>query len=365
MNDQPTDQQQQPQQPAQPQQGFEFVGSRNFTGWLAGQQCSLAFTTYNVGKIFFIGLNAEGQMSIFERTFERSMGMWSNGQTLYLSSLYQFWRFENAIPEGQQHSGYDRLYVPQVGYVTGDIDVHDIAPDHLGRPVFVNTLFSCLATVSETHSFVPLWHPPFISRLAAEDRCHLNGLAMGEDGKPAYVTAVATSDVADGWREHRAGGGVVIDVKTGDVVLDGLSMPHSPRLYRGRLYLHDSGTGRFGYADLESGKFEEIAFCPGYLRGLAFAGDYAVVGLSRPRQNKTFQGLALDEALAAKSAEARSGLQMINLATGDASDWLRAEGLIEELYDVAVLPNVRRPMALGFRTDEIRRTLSLADPQPL
>ncbi len=165
--------------------------------------------------------------------------------TLYLSTLFQLWRFENSLGLGETYQGYDRLYVPRVGWTTGDLDIHDIGVDGQGRPVFVNTLFGCLATVSERHSFVPLWKPPFISKLAAEDRCHLNGLAM-EAGVPRYVTVVGRSDVADGWREHRAGGGSVIDVEKNEVVLEGLSMPHSPRLYRGKLWLLDSGRGQFG-----------------------------------------------------------------------------------------------------------------------
>ena len=80
-----------------------------------------------------------------------------------------------------------------------------------GKPVFINTLFSCLATVSDTHSFKPLWQPSFISDLQPEDRCHLNGLAM-KDGAPAYVTAISTTNVNEGWREHRQSGGVVIDI---------------------------------------------------------------------------------------------------------------------------------------------------------
>ena len=52
----------------------------------------------------------------------------------------------------------------------------------------VNTLFSCLCTLRPEYSFVPRWKPPFISALAAEDRCHLNGLAVA-DGRPRYVTA--------------------------------------------------------------------------------------------------------------------------------------------------------------------------------
>ena len=139
---------------------FALTASRQFTAWLAEQRVSLAFTTYQSGKLFFLGLDpATGRLSVFERTFNRCMGLWASPESLYMSSLYQLWRFENAVAPGQAHGGYDRLYVPQLGYTTGDLDVHDIAVDGGGRVVFVNTLFSCLATVSDTHSFTPLWRP--------------------------------------------------------------------------------------------------------------------------------------------------------------------------------------------------------------
>jgi uncharacterized protein (TIGR03032 family) len=137
-------------------------------------------------------------------------------------------------------------------------------------------------------------------------------------------------------------------------------MPHSPRLYRGKLWLLDSGSGHFGYVDLARGRFEPVAFCPGYARGLAFSGDFAVVGLSQARQNRTFSGLALDEQLTVKRTEARCGLYIIDLTRGDAVHWLRISGVIEELYDVAVLPGIHRPMVIGLQSDEIRRVLSLA-----
>jgi uncharacterized protein (TIGR03032 family) len=197
-----------------------------------------------------------------------------------------------------------------------------------------------------------------VSRLAAEDRCHLNGQAL-EDGRARYVTAVSASDVADGWRDRRRDGGVALDVRTNAAVAGGLSMPHSPRCYRGRLWLLNSGTGYFGSVDPARGALEPLTFCPGYLRGLAFVGDYAVVTLSRPRRDKTFGGLALDETLAAKGAEARCGLHVIDLRSGDVAHWLRLEGMVSELYDVVVLPGVTRPMALGFRSEEIQRLLSV------
>ncbi len=362
---------------------LEITASRQFTSWLAEQNLSLAFTTYQAGKVFFIGLQPNGQLSVFERTFERCMGLYAEGSTLYMSSLYQLWRFENALSAGQVHSGYDAVYVPQVGYITGDLDVHDVvvgvppqlltkAPalsrgeqetlspqpplsrgeqetlpsqpplargeqekqnfvpplsnrsdrsfsedeEGLGGVIFVNTLFSCLATVSEKYSFIPLWQPPFISKLAAEDRCHLNGLAL-RDGQPRYVTAVSQSDVADGWRDRRRDGGCVIDISSNEIILTGLSMPHSPRWYKDKLWLLNSGTGEFGYADIERGVFEPVAFCPGYMRGCAFCGDFAIVGLSKPRHNKTFSGLSLDDNLRTKDAEPRCGLLVIDLRSGE------------------------------------------------
>lgn len=326
---------------------------------MAEQKLSLAFTTYQAGKLFLVGLQPDQRLAVFERSFSRCMGMWSDGQTIWLTTLYQLWRLENLLTTPTAE-GYDRVFVPQAAYTTADLDIHDLHVDDSGRPVFANTLFSCLATVSETKSFRPLWRPPFVSRLVAEDRCHLNGLAM-RNGRAAYVTAAAESDVADGWRDWRADGGVVVDVAANAVVGRGFSMPHSPRWYRDSLYLHDSGTGRFGTLDPKSGVFAEIAFCPGYLRGLTFVGDFAVVGLSQPRENRTFSGLALDGALQKRKAQPVCAVMVIDLRSGATVHWLRLEGIVTELYDIAVLPNVRRPQAIGLKSDEIRRVITIDD----
>lgn len=341
---------------------MELSGSRLLTSWLLEEGVSLAFTTYQAGKLFLIGMKDDSALSVFERTFNRCMGMAATPSGFYMSSLYQLWRFENALPAGQLHNGYDRLYVPQLGTTTGDIDLHDIGVLQDGSPVFINTLFSCLAAPSDTHSFKPLWKPPFIDKLAAEDRCHLNGLAM-RDGKPAYVTAVSTSNVADGWRDHRRAGGVVIDVENNHIVAKGLSMPHSPRWHNGRLWVLNSGQGEFGYIDLVTEQFVPLTFCPGYMRGLSFVGNYALVGLSRPRHNKTFSGLPLDERLQSANVEPRCGIYVINLSNGDIVHWLRLEGIVEEIYDVVALPGIRRPMALGFKSDEIRRMITIEEDE--
>jgi uncharacterized protein (TIGR03032 family) len=340
---------------------LELTGSRLFTAWLAQARASLAFTTYQAGKLFLIGLKPDGRLSIFERTFPRCMGLGvAPSGTLWMSSLYQLWRFENFLDAGASKDGYNAVYMPVTGYTTGDIDVHDIHAAADGKPIFVATRFNCLATVAEQASFTPLWRPPFIDRIAAEDRCHLNGLAMC-DGRPAYATCVAATNVVEGWREHRRTGGLVIDVATGGIVARRLSMPHSPRLYQGRLWLVQSGTGEFGQIDVTTGRFEPVCFLQGYARGVAFLGDHAVIGVSRPRENRTFEGLVLNERLEREGVGARCYLAMVNLTTGDVEHRLTIEGVIEELYDVAVLPGVIRPSVIGFRTDEIRFLVRPAD----
>lgn len=345
---------------------LQVLGSRYLTAWLAEQRLSLALTTYQTGKLFLLGRGADQKIAVFERTFNRSMGCWASAdaRTIWMSSQYQMWRFENAPAGGALHQGYDALYIPRAAYTTGDLDIHDVAVEDSGRVVFVATHFNCLATLSERASFTPLWRPPFVSAWVPEDRCHLNGLAV-RDGRVRYVTAVSQSDVADGWRDRRGDGGCVIDLQTGDLVARGLSMPHSPRWYRGKLWVLNSGSGEFGSVDLDQGRFEPLTFCPGYLRGLAFVGDYAVVTLSKPRGDLTFGGLKLDGQLRGHGADAQCGVQVIDLRTGAVAHWLRLEGMVTELYDTVVLPRVARPMALGLKTDEIARLLTVDEEAPL
>ncbi len=339
---------------------FEINASRGFEAWLDALRTGIAFTTYQVGKIFLIGLKPDGKLWVFNRDIGRCLGIGVAGHELWVAGGTQVLRYADAM-EGQTRAtkGTDALYVPQAGYFTGDLDAHDIALTAAGETVFVNTRFNCLATVSQTHSFRPLWKPPFISRLAAEDRCHLNGLALA-DGHPKYVTCVSQSDTFDGWRDHRQGGGVVVDVQSGAVVCEGLSMPHSPRVHGGRLWVLNSGTGELGRVDVETRKFEPLCFCPGYLRGLAFAGEhFALVGLSKPRDNKTFSGLPLDAALTRRDIAPRCGIYVIDLRSGDVVHSLSIEGIVTELYDVATLPDIRQPSMVGLAGEEQARTISV------
>ena len=76
---------------------------------------------------------------------------------------------------------------------------------------------------------------------------------------------------------------------------------------------------------------------------------------------EVFTGLPLDERLKAKGVEARCAIQVVDLKSGDIVHWMRLDGVVNELYDVAALPGIRRPMALGFKSDEIRRVLTMQE----
>ena len=321
-----------------PQPKLEITASRLFVPWLAAARASLAFTTYQAGKLFLVGLKPDGRLSIFERSFPRCMGLGIGpGGTLWMSSLYQVWRFENFLDPGATKDGYDAVLVPVAGHTTGDIDIHDIVIDEAGTPIFVATRFNCIATLAERASFTPVWRPPFIDRLAAEDRCHLNGVAL-RHGRPAFATCVAATNLAEAWRERRRDGGIVIDIASGEIMAHGLSMPHSPRLRGGRLWLVQSGTGEFGHVDRATGRFEPVCFLQGFARGVAFVGDHAIIGVSRPRENRTFDGLKLNERLEREGVGPLCYLAVINLTTGDVEHQLKLEGVVEELFDVTALP---------------------------
>lgn len=350
-----------PKESRSARQGKGISSSRGFSTWLQSQNCSLAFTSYQTGKLFLVGRMPDGRISFHQQSYLRAMGVHAQSQRLYLASLFQVWRLENVLaPDERANKVFDRLFVPRNAQTVGDLDTHELSVDSAGRIIFVNTKFSCLCTTSTRFGFRPIWKPAFISRLAAEDRCHLNGLAM-EGGAPRYVTAVSRSDIVTGWRERRHEGGVILDVSNDKVVTDQLSMPHSPRVHDGQLYVLDSGRGYLCRVDRSTGRREEIAFCPGFLRGLSIHNGFAIVTVSLPRDGG-FSGLELDEAIRKRDGEPWCGVLIVSLSTGDIVEFIRFDGEIRELFDVAVMPSVQLPMAIGLNTPEIH-TMTSFDPE--
>jgi protein O-GlcNAc transferase len=336
-----------------------------FQDWLSQAKGSVLITTYQAGKVILVGWNGE-QVTLLPRQFPKPMGVaiadnrsQQGNDSMALATQQEVLFFANApalapnyLPEsglpqsGLPQSGqYDALFLPRAAYFTGDLLIHDLAFGTEGLWA-VNTRFSCLAILSSEFSFVPRWQPAFISELAPEDRCHLNGMAI-VSGRPQYVTALGRSNTPRGWSAGKVNGGILIHVDTQEIVLQGLSMPHSPRWYQDRLWLLNSGTGELWQVDPLSRQHEVVCALPGFGRGLAFVGDFALVGLSQIREQHIFGGLPIQS----QFDRLLAGVAVVNLKTGEFAGLLKFPTGSQELYDVAFLPNLLRPMLLNPSVD--------------
>lgn len=299
---------------------------------------SLLVSTYQSGRLIVVR-NHDGVLNTHFRLFPSPMGIAVRDQRVALGTKAQVHVFQNQpamIAQLEHPERHDACFMPRHTHATGDIRVHDLA--YAGDELWlVNTRFSCLATLDDRHSFVPRWRPPFVTALAPEDRCHLNGLCV-VDGAPRFVTALGTSDEVDGWREHKIDGGVLVDVPSGETVSHGMCMPHSPRWHDGRLWLLESGRGVLVTVDLATGARTDVAAVPGFARGLSFVGPFAFVGLSQVREH-VFDGLPLT----GEGVERNCGVWVVDVRNGQTVAWLRFEGKVEEIYEVVALPGIRFP----------------------
>jgi uncharacterized protein (TIGR03032 family) len=341
---------------------LRYAHTEDFAGLLQHVGASLWVTTYQVGKL--IVLRPRGQrLSMLPRSFDRAMGLAVSQQQVAIGTRSHVWFLENdpsLVPAMNPNADHDGCFVPRRAHVTGDFRGHEIVlardPGDAGsqpRLWIVNTLFSCLCTLDERHSFVPRWLPPFVDAVSAEDRCHLNGLAI-RDGRPRYVTALASTNTPEGWRETKMDGGCVIDVDTGRTICDGLCMPHSPRWHRNRLWILNSGRGELLCVDPHDGRGEVVAHFPGYPRGLALRGGMAFVGLSQVRETATFGGVPLTA-----QGNLICGVWVVDLASGSVLGQIEFTGAVAEIFDVQLLPHVLDPIVIGVEKDMVHRVFSI------
>lgn len=317
----------------------------NFGPLLEEMNASVLVSTYQAGKLVMLR-GDEGVLNTHFRGFNVPMGVACDGERLAIGARNEIWEYHNlpAVARKLEPAGkHDACFLPRASHVTGNVQVHEMAWAALpgqgatggteAEPelVFVNTRFSCLATRAVNHSFVPRWRPPFISALDPEDRCHLNGLGV-RDGKVRYVTALGQTDSPAGWRADKRAGGVLMEVPSGEVIARGLSMPHSPRWYDGRLWVLDSGNGRLVVVDERTGRLETVAEMPGFTRGLDFHGRFAFIGLSQVRESAVFSGIAI-----AERKDRACGVWVVDIDSGHTVALVQFEDAVQEIFAVQVL----------------------------
>jgi uncharacterized protein (TIGR03032 family) len=312
---------------------FGSVYTESFPQLLGRLGVSLLLSTLRSGSVILVREH-DGRLNTHLRGFGNPLALAVGRHKLAVAAQAQVHEYRNqpAVADKLEPAGrHDACYLPQRAHTTGDIRAHEMVYID-GVLWLVNTRFSCLCTLDETHSFVPRWRPRFISALAAEDRCHLNGLAM-DAGRVRYVSALGVSDTAQGWRARKRNGGVLIDVDSGEIAVRDLSLPHSPRVREGYVWLLESGRGKLCRLDVSAGGCEAVATLPGFARGLAFAGPYAFIGVSKLRE-KDGDALALDTPV----RERICGIRVIDTRNGETEATLRFDGGVEEIHDVQLVP---------------------------
>ncbi len=337
---------------------FRSIHTSNIPQLLAQLRSSLLVSTYQSGRV--IALRSDGdKLNTHLRYFASPMGLAFDGQRLAIGTLKAIWDYRNMpdVAARLHPNKHDACFLPRNMHVTGDIRVHELAFDGEGELWLVNTRFSALCTFDHDYSFIPRWRPAFVSALAAEDRCHLNGLCM-RDGAPRYVTALGKTDAPEGWRSNKHNGGILIDIQSDEIATGGLSMPHSPRWYKGKLWVLESAKGTVATIDLNTGRSETVAELPGFTRGLVFCGNFAFVGLSQVREN-VFDDIPLGQRL--RPEERCCGVWVIDIRTGATVGFVKFEEAVQEIFDVQLLGGMVYPDILEPDSDLIGASFVLSD----
>jgi uncharacterized protein (TIGR03032 family) len=336
-------------------QPLRSVHTQSFAQILDQLGISIVVTTYQAGRVVLLRAEAGPNGPVVNthfRGFVKPMGMAYERGRLALGTSAEVWEFHNLpavakkLDKPDSPNRHDAAYLARVAHVTGNIQIHEMAWVPLVPPArgpselfFINTRFSCLATRSDTFNFIPKWKPKFITALAPEDRCHLNGMAL-RDNKIRYLSALGETNEPGGWRKNKRAGGILMDLASDQIIARGLSMPHSPRWYDNRLWLLESGNGGIGLVDTATGKYQDVCRVPGFTRGFDFAGPYTFVGLSQIRESATFSGIAIAEM---PQEERCCGVWVVDLRNGQVIGFVKFLDAVQEIFAVQVLRNQRWP----------------------
>jgi uncharacterized protein (TIGR03032 family) len=331
---------------SQPSSGTAFQSShtKSIVELLFRSNSSLVVSTYKSGHLIFI--RPDKEKSILNTSFRkinRPMGLAIGGSRLSIGagdSIINYSNQPGLKAKIDPENNPDKVYALRSITQTGDVAIHEMGYDKNGELWFVNTKFSCLSKQQLNYSFNCEWKPEWITELAAEDRCHLNGLAF-VNGGPKFVTALGQTNNPGGWRENKGSNGLLIDIQSNKIINSSLSMPHSPRWHQQKLWVLESGKGSLATVDLATGSVETIIELPGFTRGLTFIGPFALVGLSQVRET-IFKELPLTDV----SSERYCGVWVVDTRSKTIAGFIKFEGAVQEIFDVQVLPNTKWPMIL-------------------
>ncbi len=340
---------------------IRFDHSPLFPTILASLKLSLLVSSRHAGKLIVVGTH-QGHLQASLIDLEGPLGIAYQPGCLAISTAkqIQFWRAAHHT-QGQG-ALYDGCFIARSSHYTGGIEANDLAWGRTGLWI-ANTKFSSLCTLHEDYSFVPQWRPPFLSQLVDQDRCHLNGLAI-RDGDPKYVSAHAISDEPAGWQSQPFAAGVILELPTGKLVCNQLSMPNSPRYFQERLWVLNAGCGELGFVDFANHSLQTIASLPGFTRGLSLYDRFAFVGLSKVSPSAQVHGVPITENCDALHC----GIGIIDLTNGNTVAVMQFRSGIDEVDALELLPGFNNPLLAGTSQRDQRHEIwivpSDSEPRP-
>lgn len=295
---------------------------------------SIVLSSYTAGRVFVFGCQQE---TIVQSGFrlKKAAGIAKSGALLAIAgdNGVIVFRHEPRLTHPQNSELYRSIFYPIREFKTHHLDLHDLAFTQQGL-VGVCTGQNCLGQIDNADylQFRSVWQPNFIGDFSFADCCHLNGMATDEQGLVRYVTAFSQSSSSESWRQDVGlGTGLVIDVHTQAHVATGLSMPHSPRWYQGRLYYLNSATEELCCFDPATGHNQLLLKAEGFLRGMDFYDRYAFIGVSRLRKTSSFGFLPIAKRVI------KPGFVIVDLVKQKiVGDVMLPDG-VDEVFDLKVL----------------------------
>lgn len=328
---------------------FEISFDAEVPELLFKKKISLLFSTYQAGTLMIIGSPEGRTLHQIPISFKKPMGIAMQDNKLAVAGLEEvifFSNSENIVGAMKDNDkGFDTVYVQRAAFNVGMIDVHDI---QFGDGILwgINTRFSCICTFDINYSFRPKWKPDFIDSLAPEDRCHLNGLVI-QDNLPKYVTALSKTNEKEGWRKNIMKTGILMEVPSSDIILDGLSMPHSPKLIDNELYLLESGKGHLIKVDTKQKSKELIYDFGRFVRGMTFFEGYLFIGTSKMRTSSdTFDKLEVT------AASNRAGIIVFDVYNKKVIGEIYYNNTVDEIYEVVHFDGFLKPAIISQFQDQ-------------
>ena len=332
--------------------------NQEFKNVLKSTGSTLIMSVYQAGKLIMLHVSDDNVLKMTPVSYPKPMGLAIHGKQFGIATKTELHVYTDGNTDSRKISlgerEYDHLYFPRVTYHVGPLDLHDINFVS-GELIAVNTRFSCIAAFDSLSNFRPIWQPHFITEITPEDRCHLNGMAV-EDNEPLYVTALGKGNSKQSWRANITNGGILMSIPDNEIVLEGLAMPHSPRIVGDYLYLLESARGALVRIDRKTFEKETVVSLPGLVRGLSIVNNTAFIGISKVRDSSTTFSKLSDEV----KAEFAS-IYAIDLHSGMILGNLSFENIIQEIYDIHCFEGTTSVGMLGTYDDRQYHAVTTPD----